>query len=122
MPPVVCLWVIASKTCFLYLLPPRVTPHEGLRLLSEQTFFTFSTAVTLHSYSPMKMEQTEEQKFGYSIGAQAIFRAKRFAFSTAVTLHTYPPMKMEQRECSGTLAFKLQTPMKKAYDSCENYL
>jgi hypothetical protein len=31
-------------------------------------------------------------------------------FSTPVILHTYPPMKMEQRECSETLAYKIQKP------------
>jgi hypothetical protein len=31
-------------------------------------------------------------------------------FSNLIVLHTYPPMKMEQRECSETLAYKIQTP------------
>jgi hypothetical protein len=27
------MWVIASTTCLLYLLPPRLPPSEGLRLI-----------------------------------------------------------------------------------------
>jgi hypothetical protein len=54
----------ASINCFLYLLPPRLFPSEGLRFFFEPNLFTyvqyptFSTAVTLHTYSPVKMEQT----------------------------------------------------------------
>jgi hypothetical protein len=45
------------------LLPPRHPPSERLRLFFEPNLFpnkypTLPTPVTLHTYSPMKMEQT----------------------------------------------------------------
>jgi hypothetical protein len=133
-------WVIASTTCFLYLLPQRLPPSEGLRLFFEPNLFTYNTP---HSQPQSHFILTRlwrwdrqsvpkrwnlncrrrgiTQKKAYDTpttsfrGAQAIFRAKLFpvqypTFSTAVTLHTYSPMTIGQTECSETLAFKLQTP------------
>jgi hypothetical protein len=37
------MWVIASTTCFLYLLPPRLPPSERLRLCLEPNLFTYNT-------------------------------------------------------------------------------
>jgi hypothetical protein len=59
-----CMWVIASTTCFLYLLPHGLPPSEGPRLFFKPNLFMykypiFSTAVTLQTNSPMNMEQTE---------------------------------------------------------------
>jgi hypothetical protein len=54
-----------SRTYFLYLLTRRLPPSEGLRLFFEPNLFTnstFSTAVALHAYPPMKMEQTERSE------------------------------------------------------------
>jgi hypothetical protein len=73
-----------------------------------------------HTYSPMKMEQTECSKtlaypLAYEDGADRVFRN----FGTPTRLwrwnrqcvpkhwHTYSPMKMEQTECSETLAHLL---------------
>jgi hypothetical protein len=41
--PVASMWVIASTTCFLYLLPPRLPPPKGLRLFFEPNLFTYYT-------------------------------------------------------------------------------
>jgi len=64
--PVASMWVVALHSLFLYsdLPPPCQCPSDWLRLFSSQTFScintpTFSTPVILHTYSPMKMEQTE---------------------------------------------------------------
>jgi hypothetical protein len=40
--PVASMWVIASTTSFLYLLPLRLPPSEGLRLFFEPNFFTYN--------------------------------------------------------------------------------
>jgi len=62
--PMASVWVVALHSLFLYLdLPPPRHPPDGLRPFSSQTFSrtntpTFSTPVILHTYPPMKMEQT----------------------------------------------------------------
>jgi hypothetical protein len=61
--PVASVWVIASTTCF-YLLSTRHPPSEWLRLFFETNLLlykypTFSIPVTLHTYFPMQMEQTQ---------------------------------------------------------------
>jgi hypothetical protein len=60
------MWVVAIHSLFLYsALPPPCHPtSDWLRLFLSQTFSrintpTFSTPVILHTYPPMKMEQTE---------------------------------------------------------------
>ena len=64
--PVASMWVVTLHNLFQYLdLPlPCHPPFYWLRLFSSQTLFrintpTFSTPVILHTYLPMKMEQTE---------------------------------------------------------------
>jgi hypothetical protein len=88
----------------------------GKRFVSSQTFYrtntpTFSTTVILHTYPPIKMEQTQCSKtFTYKIGSSQTFsRTNTSTFSNTVILHTYPPVKMEQTECSETLAYKIHT-------------
>jgi hypothetical protein len=63
---VASMWVIALHCLFLYsdLPPPCHPPSDWLRLFFEPKLFpyiypTFSTPVTLHTYPPMKMEQTQ---------------------------------------------------------------
>jgi len=63
--PVASMWVIALHTLFLYSDPPPTChpPSDWLRLFLSQTFSctitpTFSTPVILHTYQPMKREQT----------------------------------------------------------------
>jgi hypothetical protein len=51
--PVAFMWVIASTTYFLHLLPPGLPPSEGLRLFFEPNFFTYYTQLSQpqsHSY------------------------------------------------------------------------
>jgi hypothetical protein len=59
------MWVIAIHSLFLYsgLPPPCHPPSDLLRLFFQPNLFpykypTFSTTVALHTYPPMKMEQT----------------------------------------------------------------
>jgi hypothetical protein len=40
------MWVSASTTCFIYLLPPRLPPPEGLRLFFEPNLFTYYTPLS----------------------------------------------------------------------------
>jgi hypothetical protein len=65
-PPVASMWVVTLHNLFLYSdLPlPCHPPSYWLWLFSSQTFSrinnpTFSNLTILHTYSPMKMEQTE---------------------------------------------------------------
>jgi hypothetical protein len=44
--PVASMWAIASTTCFLYLLPPRLPPSERLRLFFEPNLFTYYTPLS----------------------------------------------------------------------------
>ena len=67
--PMVSMWVFALHSLFLYSDPPLPChpPSDWLRLFSSQTFShintpTFSTLIILHTYLPMKMEQTECSK------------------------------------------------------------
>jgi len=67
--PVASMWVVALHSLFLYSDPPLPChpPSSWLRLFLSQTFShiktpTFSTPVILHSYPPMKMEQTERSE------------------------------------------------------------
>jgi len=60
------MWVVTLRNLFLYSDPPLSChpPSYWLRLFSSQTFShiktpTFSNLVILHTYPPMKMEQTE---------------------------------------------------------------
>jgi hypothetical protein len=64
--PVTSRWVIALHNLSLYLdlPPPCHLPSDWFKLFSNQTFShintpTISTLVILHTYPPMKMEQTE---------------------------------------------------------------
>jgi hypothetical protein len=64
--PVASTWVVALHSLFFHLDPPLPShpPSDWLRLFSSQTFShintpTFSTSVILHTYLPMKMEQTK---------------------------------------------------------------
>jgi len=64
--PVAFMWAIALHSLFLYSDPPLPChlPSVWLRLFLSQTFScintaAFSTPVILHTYPPMKMEQTE---------------------------------------------------------------
>ena len=64
--PLASMWVTALHSLFLYLdlPPPCHPPSNWLRLFSSQIFScvstpTFSTPAILHTYPPMKMEQTE---------------------------------------------------------------
>jgi len=66
--------VVALHSLFLYLDPPLPIhpPSNWLRLFWSQTFScintpTFSTLVILHTYPPMKMEQTECSKTAHKI-------------------------------------------------------
>ena len=63
--PVASTWVISLHSLYLYLDPPPPChpPSNWLRLFLSQTFScihtpTFSTPVILHTYPPMKMEQS----------------------------------------------------------------
>jgi len=67
--PVTSMWVFALRSLFLYSdLPlPCHLPSVWLRLFLNQNFShintpTFSTPFILHTYPPMKMEQTECSK------------------------------------------------------------
>jgi hypothetical protein len=44
--PMASMWVIASTTCFLYLLPPRLLPSEGLRLFFEPNLYMYNTPIS----------------------------------------------------------------------------
>ena len=62
--PVASMWVVALHSLFLYLTLPCHPPSDWLRLFSSQTLSrintpTFSIPAILHTYPPMKMEQTE---------------------------------------------------------------
>jgi len=64
--PVASMWVVTLHNLFLYSDPPLPchSPSYWLRLFSSQTFSrinnpTFSNLAILHTYPPMKMEQTE---------------------------------------------------------------
>jgi hypothetical protein len=57
------MWVIASTTCFLYLLHPGCLLPEELRLFFEPNPFTYYIPLSqphsqLKTYSPMNMEET----------------------------------------------------------------
>jgi hypothetical protein len=73
--PMASIWVITLHSLFLYSDLPLLChpPSYWLRLFSNQTFSrinipTFSTPVILHTYLPMKMEQTEcSEMSGYKI-------------------------------------------------------
>jgi hypothetical protein len=65
-PPVASMWVVTLHNLFLYSDPPLPCqpPSYWLRLFSSQTFScintpTFLNLLILHTYPPMKMEQTE---------------------------------------------------------------
>jgi hypothetical protein len=65
-PPVASMWVVTLHNLFLYSHPPLPCHPLSywLRLSSSQTFScintpTFSIPLILHTYLPMKMEQTE---------------------------------------------------------------
>jgi hypothetical protein len=72
------LWVVILYGLFLYSDPPLPChpPSCCLRLFLSQTFFhintpTFSNLVILHTYPPMKMEQTEcSETSAYKIQTQ----------------------------------------------------
>jgi len=128
--PVASVWVVTLHKPFLYSdLPlPCHPPSYWLRLFSSQTFShinspTFSNLVILHTYPPMKMEQTERSETspshpshlpGYEDGTDSVLKHRLVILHTyppmkmeqsvlkrrLVILHTYPPMKMEQTECS----------------------
>jgi hypothetical protein len=64
-------WYIACVLCQLavprFAAPTQTTSFRGAQAIFRAKHFhvqypTFSTAVTLHTYSPMKMEQTECSK------------------------------------------------------------
>ena len=64
-PSVASMWVVTLHNQFQYSDPPLPChpPSYWLRLFSSQTFSlidtpTFSTPAVLHTYSPMKMEQS----------------------------------------------------------------
>jgi hypothetical protein len=58
--PMNSMWVIASTTCFLYLLPPWLPFRRGSGYFSNfSTTTPYTIAVTLHTHSPMKMKKTE---------------------------------------------------------------
>jgi len=62
---------------------------------------TFSNLVILHTYLPMKMEQTVFRNVGIKNSdagelSQTFSRINIPTFWNLVILHTYPPMKMEQ--------------------------
>jgi len=74
-PPLASLWVVTLHNLFLYLDPPLPChpPSYSLRLFLSQSFSpinttTFSSLVILHTYLPMKMEQSvlkcRHMKFG----------------------------------------------------------
>jgi hypothetical protein len=48
--PVASMWVTASTTCFLYLLPPWLPPAKGLRLFFQPNLFTH--------YNPLSQPQS----------------------------------------------------------------
>jgi hypothetical protein len=86
---VVSMWVIASTTCFLYLLPSQLPPSEGLKLFSEPNLFvyntpTFSTAVTLHTYSPMKMKQSVLKCLHLNYRCQGITQKKSILYPSCL--------------------------------------
>ena len=69
--PVASMWVVALHSLFLYSdLPlPYHPPSDWLRLFSSPTFPcintpVFSTPVILHTYLPMKMDQTVFRNVG----------------------------------------------------------
>jgi hypothetical protein len=76
--PVTSMWVVTLHSLFLYSDPPLPChlPSYWLRLFSSQTFScintpTFSNLVILHTYPPMKMEQTEcSEMLAYKIQTQ----------------------------------------------------
>jgi hypothetical protein len=69
--PLVSMWVVTLHSLFLYSDPtlPCHPPSYWLRLLSSQNFshvntLTFSNLFILHTYPPMKMQQTVFQNIG----------------------------------------------------------
>ena len=97
--PVASMWVVALHSLFLYSnLPPTCHPPSNwLRLFLSQTFScintrTFSTPVILHTYLPMKMEQTEcSETSAYKIQ----------------TLENYPEESIQHAEHSESLKSKI---------------
>jgi hypothetical protein len=62
--PVASMWVIASNNLFSLPAPTPTTSFRGAQAIFRAKPFhvqypTFSTAVTLHTNSPMKMEHTQ---------------------------------------------------------------
>jgi hypothetical protein len=98
--PVTSTWVTALHSLFLDSDPPPPChpPSKWLRLFSSQTFshintLTFSIPVILHTYPPMKMEQTECSKMlAYKIQ----------------TLRNYPEESIQHSEHSKSLKSRIK--------------
>jgi len=83
--PVVSMWVTALHSLFLYSDPPLPyhPPSNWLRLFLSQTFShintpTFSTLANLHSYPPMKMEQSVPKHWHTKFRHQGTTQKKAF--------------------------------------------
>ena len=81
------MWVVALHSLFLYLDPllgpPCHPPSDWLRLFSSQTFSctnppTFSTPVILHTYPPMKMEQSVSKRGHIKLRCRGITQKKEY--------------------------------------------
>jgi hypothetical protein len=93
--PVASMWVVTLYNLFIYSDPslPWHPPSYSLRLFSSQTFFrinipTFSKLVILHTYPPMKMEQTEcSATSAYNIQTQGNYPEESI-------LRVFPPLEI----------------------------
>jgi hypothetical protein len=92
----------------------RTMAHPNTRHISSTyTPVASMWVVTLHKlfmYSDPPLPCHPPSYWLRLFSSQTFSRINTPTFSTPVILHTYPPMKMEQKECSETLAYKIQTP------------